>query len=52
MLPPQALPELVMRALGHLVDQKHHNGHREERPGALDKVISEKAWLTIGQLYG
>lgn len=45
MFSPQALLELVMRALGPLVDQKHHNRHREERPGDLGEVISKKAWL-------
>lgn len=51
-LPPQTLPKLVMRALGHPVYQKHHNKHREESPGGMGEVISEKAWLTIRQLYG
>lgn len=55
MRPPQVLPELVMRALGHLVDQKHHNRHhnrQKKRPGDLGEAISEKAWLTTGQLHG
>lgn len=50
MLPLQTLSKLIIRALQHLVDQKH-NRHGEKRPVELGEVISEEAWLAIGWLY-
>lgn len=49
MLPLQTLSKLIIRALQHLVDQKH-NRHGEKRPAELGEVISEGAWFTAGWL--